>query len=354
MIKLKIAQVAPLYESVPPKLYGGTERVVSYLTEELVDQGHQVTLFASGDSQTRARLVSVCERSLRLDETCEDQLVHHIAMLQRVLDESDQFDLIHFHIDYLHFPLSRLIRLPHVTTLHGRLNIPDLKSFYKVFRDMPVISISHAQRAPLREANWIENVYHGLPEPMFQPYYGAGKYLAFLGRVSPEKGLAGAIEIAIRSGIPLKIAAKVDKNDQEYFEGHIRKLLDHPLIEFIGEISEAQKNDFLGNAIALLFPINWAEPFGLVMIESLACGTPVVAYKLGSVAELITHGLSGFVVDNQEDAVKAVQNIGLLDRADCRRAFEERFSSVRMAKDYLAAYNKVVEFEKDIYDLKLT
>lgn len=353
MNKLKIAQVSPLYESVPPKLYGGTERVISFLTEELVKQGHEVTLFASGDSVTSARLIPACESSLRLNADCEDQLVHHIGMLQRVLDESDHFDVVHFHIDYLHFPLSRLMRLPHVTTLHGRLNIPDLKPFYNLFKDMPVISISHEQRKPLPDIHWIGNVYHGLAEDLFLPHYGSGKYLAFLGRVSPEKGLDRAIEIAIRSGLPLKIAAKIDKNDEGYYRQHIAALLDHPLIEFIGEISEKEKNEFLGNAIALLFPINWDEPFGLVMIESLACGTPVVAYNRGSVPELIIHGSSGFIVNNQDDAVKAVQNISLIDRQECRRCFEERFSARRMAQDYLKVYSQALELEKDIYDLKL-
>lgn len=353
MNQLKIAQVAPLYESVPPKLYGGTERVVSFLTEELVSQGHQVTLFASGDSITGARLVPVCDRSLRLNGDCVDQLVHHIAMLQLVLDESDHFDVVHFHIDYLHFPLSRLMQLPHVTTLHGRLNIPDLKPFYDIFKDMPVVSISQEQRKPLEEINWVGNVYHGLPENLFKPNYNTGKYLAFLGRISREKGVDRAIEMAIRSDIPLKIAAKIDKNDQEYFEQHIKKLIDHPLIEFIGEISEPEKNEFLGNAIGLLFPIDWLEPFGLVMIESLACGTPVVAYRKGSVPELIDHGLSGFIVDNQDDAVNAIKNIGLLDRQECRKVFEERFTAARMATDYLKVYSRTLELERDIYGLKL-
>jgi glycosyltransferase involved in cell wall biosynthesis len=353
MNKIKIAQVSPLYESVPPKLYGGTERVISFLTEELVKQGHEVTLFASGDSVTSARLIPASESALRLNPSCEDQLVHHIGMLQRVLDESDHFDIVHFHIDYLHFPLSRLMRLPHVTTLHGRLNIPDLQPFYKMFNDMPVISISNEQRKPLADIHWVGNVYHGLPEDLFQPHYHTGKYLAFLGRVSPEKGLDHAIDISIQSGIPLKVAAKVDKNDQEYFEQRISKLLEHPLIEFVGEISEKEKNEFLGNAVALLFPINWEEPFGLVMIESLACGTPVVAYNRGSVPELINHGTSGFIVDNPEDAVKAVQNISLLDRQECRKYFEERFSARRMAQDYLKVYSQALELEKDIYDLKL-
>jgi glycosyltransferase involved in cell wall biosynthesis len=353
MNKLKIAQVAPLYESVPPHLYGGTERVVSFLTEELVRQGHQITLFASGDSKTDARLVAVCENSLRLDTQCEDQLVHHIAMLQKVLDESGHFDLIHFHIDYLHFPLSRLMRLPHITTLHGRLNIPDLRPFYNMFHDMPVVSISHEQRRPLADINWVGNVYHGLPENLLRPTTSGGKYLAFLGRISREKGLDDAIEIAIRSDIPLKIAAKIDKYDQDYFDQSIKPLLDHPLIGFLGEIAEHEKNDFLGNATALLFPIDWDEPFGLVMIESLACGTPVVAYDRGSVPELIDHGVSGFIVHNQHEAVKAVQNIGLLDRLECRRTFELRFTAERMAQDYVKVYSRALEMEKDIYDLKL-
>lgn len=351
MTALKIAQVAPLYESVPPKLYGGTERVVSYLTEELVRLGHQVTLFASGDSETNARLVTCCDRSLRLNADCQDQLVHHIGMLQKVLDESDHFDVIHFHIDYLHFPLSRLMRLPQLTTLHGRLNIPDLAPFYKMFGDMPVVSISHRQRKSLPDVNWVGNVYHGLPPDLFKPCYGDGKYLAFLGRMSAEKGVDEAIQIAIRSNLPLKIAAKVDKADNEYFETKLRKLMDHPLIEYVGEISEREKNDFLGNAIALLFPINWIEPFGLVVVEALACGLPVVAYGRGSVPELIDHGSSGFIVDNQDAAVNAVQNIRVLDTRECRIAFDRRFTSTRMAMDYLGVYRKVLELNR--YDVKM-
>jgi glycosyltransferase involved in cell wall biosynthesis len=353
MNKLRIAQVAPLYESVPPKLYGGTERVVSFLTEELVGQGNDVTLFASADSVTKARLVSVCDRSLRLDKNCVDQLAHHVVMLQLVLDESDHFDVIHYHIDYLHFPLSRLTRLPHITTLHGRLDIPELKSLYKIFQDMPVVSISLNQRKPLPHINWVENVYHGLPEKLFKPNFNEGKYLAFLGRISIEKRVDRAIEIAIRCGIPLKIAAKIDKPDREYFEQHIRKLLDHPLVEFVGEISENEKNEFMANAIALLFPIDWLEPFGLVMVEALACGTPVVAYNNGSVPELIDHGVTGFIVENQDDAVKAVKNIGLLDRGECRKVFEERFTSARMASEYTKVYSQVLKLESDKYEMKL-
>lgn len=350
MNTLKIAQVAPLYESVPPKFYGGTERVVSFLTEELVEQGHDVTLFASGDSVTRARLIPACERSLRLNADCVDQLVPHIGMLQRVLDESHHFDVIHFHIDYLHFPLSRLLRLPHVTTLHGRLNIAELKPFYKLFSDMPVVSISRKQRQSLREANWVGNVYHGLPENLFTLYENEGRYLAFLGRMSAEKGVDEAITIAIGSGIPLKIAAKIDKTDKEYFDQKLSKLLDHPLVEYVGEISEKEKNDFLGNALALLFPINWVEPFGLVMVESLACGTPVVAYRMGSVPEVIDHGVSGFIVDNQHEAIRAVKRIEMIDRKECRTIFEQRFTATRMATEYVKVYNRVLELNR--YDLK--
>lgn len=352
MKKIKIAQVAPLYESVPPKLYGGTERVVSYLTEELVRQGHDVTLFASGDSVTRATLIPVCDQSLRLNKDSQDQLVHHIALLQMIMDESHQFDVIHYHIDYLHFPLSRLMRLPHVTTLHGRLDIPDLQPLYKIFRDMPVISITHEQRKPLPDNNWVGNVYHGLPANLFTPSYSPGKYLAFLGRISEEKRVDRAIDIAIRTGIPLKIAAKIDKNDREYYEQQIKPLLDHPLVEYVGEISENEKNEFLGNAIALLFPIDWMEPFGLVMIESLACATPVVAYSKGSVPEVLQHGVSGFIVDNQDDAVKAVQNIGLIDRQECRRIFDERFTAARMAADYINVYKNVLEQDRNLYQMK--
>lgn len=354
MRRLKIAQVAPLYESVPPKLYGGTERVVSYLTEELVAMGQEVTLFASGDSRTRARLVACAERSLRLDPQCEDSLVHHVAMLQRVVDESDAFDLIHFHIEYLHFPLSRLIQLPHVTTLHGKLTIADLKPLYRIFADMPLVSISLAQREPLPEVNWVANISHGLPVDLLRPRYRPGQYLAFLGRISPEKGVEQAVDIAVAAGLPLKIAAKVDKKDHEYYELVVRKKLTHPLVEYIGEIGEEEKEDFLGNAMALLFPIDWPEPFGLVMIEAMACGTPVVAYDRGSVSEILEHGVNGFIVKNMDEAVGAVQNIGLIERRECRRVFEARFSASRMASEYLKAYITQVETEKGLFNLQMT
>jgi glycosyltransferase involved in cell wall biosynthesis len=338
---LRIAQVAPLYESVPPKLYGGTERVVSFLTEELVAQGHDVTLFASGDSKTSARLVPVCEQSLRLNPGCIDNLAHHVLMLQMVLNEIDNFDIVHYHIDYIHYPVSRLKPFPHITTLHGRLNISDLQHLYTLFTDMPVVSISNAQRTPLNHLNWVGNVYHGLPSGLFKPAYGEGKYLAFLGRISPEKRVDRAIEIAIRVGIPLKIAAKVDSADKAYFE-KIRHLMDHPLVEYLDEINEDQKQEFLSNAIALLFPIDWPEPFGLVMIEAMACGTPIVAYRNGSVPEIIEHGVNGFIVDDMEQAVAAVQNISLIQRRDCRKSFDERFTADRMARDYVEVYRKMV------------
>lgn len=353
MSRLKIAQVAPLYESVPPKLYGGTERVVSFLTEELVRRGHDVTLFASGDSVTRAKLISPCAKALRLDQECVDQMAHHILLLQLVQDEINNFDVVHYHIDYLHFPLSRFSIIPHVSTLHGRLNIADLKRLYEVYHDMPVVSISDSQRKPLPAINWVGTVYHGLPEGLLQPNYSEGKYLAFLGRISPEKGIEKAIEIAIKCGVKLKIAAKIDRSDHEYYENHVSNLMDHPLIEYIGEVGEEEKSQFLGEAIALLFPINWQEPFGLVMVESLACGTPVIAFNHGSVPEIIEHGRTGFIVENVEQAVRAIQNISLLDRRECRAEFEERFSVGRMAQDYVKIYHELVEQKRNSFDLKI-
>jgi glycosyltransferase involved in cell wall biosynthesis len=342
---MRIAQIAPLYESVPPALYGGTERVVSWLTEELVRLGHDVTLFASGDSLTTARLVPACKRALRLDSDCVDQLAHHMVMLDQVFAQKKNFDLLHFHVDYLHFPLSRRAGVPHVTTLHGRLDVPDLPPLYRHFRDMPVISISGAQRKPLPWANWQGTVHHGLPPDLFSFGEGTGQYLAFLGRTSPEKGLDQAIEIAKRSGIPLKIAAKIDRVDVTYFENVIQPLLDHPLIEFIGEIGYPEKNAFLGSAAALLFPINWWEPFGLVMIEAMACGTPVVAYPLGSVPEVIRDGVTGFIVPDLEAAVRAVGKIAQIDRRKCRRHFEEHFAAQRMTQEYLNIYQRLARGE---------
>jgi glycosyltransferase involved in cell wall biosynthesis len=340
--RLRIAQVSPLYESVPPKLYGGTERVVSNLTEELVRQGHDVTLFASGDSTTAATLVPCCPRSLRLDPECVDSLAHHMVMLERVFSRANEFDIIHFHVDYLHFPVSRRARLPQVTTLHGRLDLPDLVPIYRTFDDMPLISISDAQRRPLAFANWQRTVLHGLPREQLSFHPGPGSYLAFLGRISPEKRVDRAIEIAKRIGMPLKIAAKVDKADKEYFDQKISPLLNDAGVEFVGEINEQQKDAFLGEAAALLFPIDWPEPFGLVMIEAMACGTPVVAFRHGSVPEVIEPGVSGFIVEDVDAAVKATEAALSLSRRGCRDDFEARFTAERMAHDYVAAYEALI------------
>jgi glycosyltransferase involved in cell wall biosynthesis len=340
---VKIAQVAPLYEAVPPKYYGGTERVVSYLTEELVRQGHDVTLFASGDSVTGAKLVPVSPRALRLDEGCVDKLAHHFLLLEKVFAAAHRFDVVHFHIDYLHFPLSRRLGITQVSTLHGRLDLPDLPCLYDEFRDMPVVSISDAQRAPLPQANWQATVHHGLPHDLYRCRERAGDYLAFLGRISPEKRVDRAVEIARRAGLKLRIAAKVDAADRDYFRQTVEPLFRDPLVEFVGEIGEAQKGEFLGNARALVFPIDWPEPFGLVMIESMACGTPVVAWRCGSVPEVIDDGLTGFVVDNLDDAVKAVRAADGLDRRRCRETFDRRFSVARMAHDYVAVYRRLIK-----------
>ena len=338
---MKIAQVAPLYESVPPKQYGGTERVVSYLTEELVEMGHEVTLFASGDSETAARLIPACPSSLRLDKGCIDQLAHHYVMLEDVMERAEKFDIIHFHVDYLHFPLSKFTGFPHVTTLHGRLDLPDLVPLYRKFREMPVVSISQGQRKPLCWANWVGNVYHGVPH-FLSPGGGSGKYLAFLGRICPEKRVDRAIQMALEVGMPLKIAAKVDREDREYYECKIKPLLANPNVEYIGEITEHQKAEFLGNAYAHLFPIDWPEPFGLVMIEAMACGTPTIAFNCGSVPEVITHGVSGLIVNNMLEAVNAVAEVSTLSRAACRHEFEMRFTASRMAHDYVKLYEAML------------
>ena len=340
-ISMRIAQVAPLFESVPPKYYGGTERVVSYLTEELVRQGHDVTLFASGDSDTKAHLVAGCRRALRLDKHCIDQMAHHVLMLEHVAQRSREFDVIHYHLDYLHFPLSRRNPTPQLTTLHGRLDIPDLQPLYREFHDMPVVSISMSQREPLPGANWQATVYHGLPVDLFRYEGEPGQYLAFLGRISPEKRVDRAIEIAQRAGLPLKIAAKVDNVDRDYFENYMRPLMEQSHVEYLGEIGDGEKGEFLGCAIALLFPIEWEEPFGLVMIESLACGTPVVAYGRGSVPEVIEDGVTGFVVSDVAESVEAVRRIAGLDRRECRKYFEERFTAARMAHDYVRLYGEL-------------
>lgn len=339
---MRIAQVAPLHESVPPRLYGGTERVVAYLTDALVRAGHEVTLYASGDSQTLGTLSPVCESSLRLNLKCVDPLAHHVLMLEQVMQHAERFDVIHFHTDYLHFPLMRRQRVPALTTLHGRLDLPDLPPLYREFRDMPVVSVSDAQRAPLPWVNWLGTVHHGLPTDLFSCGDGAGGYLAFLGRISPEKRADLAIEVARQAGLPLKIAAKVDRVDREYFETVIRPLLDDPGVEFVGEIGEKEKGAFLGNALALLFPVDWPEPFGLVMIEAMACGTPIIARRRGSVPEVVEHGLTGFVCETTEEMVEALGNLPMLERRRVREAFARRFSAERMASDYLGLYANVV------------
>ena len=340
---MRIAQVAPLYESVPPKYYGGTERVASYLTEELVRQGHDVTLFASGDSVTKAHLVSCTPQSLRLDSGCVDQLAHHFVMLENVFREAARFDIIHFHIDYLHFALTRREGRPAVTTLHGRLDYPDLVALHREYSSMPVISISDSQREPLPWLNWQGTVYHGLPKDLYRFHAEEGKYLAFMGRISPEKRVDRAIEIAKRLGMKLKIAAKIDRVDREYFEESIKPLFEESFVEYIGEIGESEKDEFLGNAYALLFPIDWREPFGLVMIEAMACGTPIIAFRRGSVSEVMKDGVTGFIVEDVDGAVKAVEQLPNVSRQACRRYFDENFTATRMALGYLTVYRQLIE-----------
>jgi glycosyltransferase involved in cell wall biosynthesis len=339
---MRIAQVAPLFESVPPKNYGGTEAVVSYLTEELVRQGHHVTLFASGDSVTSAELRAPCSRSLRQDAKPWDSVACHLAMLEQVYQLSDRFDLIHFHVDYLHYPLSRREHCPHVTTLHGRLDVPGLELLYREYNDIPVVSISDAQRRPLPRLNWQGTVYHGLPKNLYSLSDEPGQYLAFLGRTSPEKGLDRAIEISRRIGIKLKVAAKIDKSDRDYYKQYLQPLMRDPLVEFLGEVGGRQKCEFLQKALAMLFPIDWPEPFGLVMIEAMACGTPVIAWPNGSVPEVMSDGVTGFIVENLDEAVEAVGRVKSFDRRACRRFFEERYTAPRMARDYLEIYHRLV------------
>ncbi len=342
MQSLRIAQVAPLAESVPPRLYGGTERVVSFLTEELIAQGHAVTLFASGDSRTTATLIAGCPRALRSEAAGGHIAAYETLQLEQVISRADDFDILHFHIDPVQFPLIRRCRTPSVTTLHGRLDLPNLRAVFGEFRETPLVSISDAQRSPLPDQNWAATVYHGLP-PRLLPYTERpGDYLAFLGRVAPEKGIDRAIQIARECERPLRIAAKVDPSDRVYFEKHIAPMLTSADVEFIGEIGERGKAELLGGARALLFPIDWPEPFGLVMIESLACGTPVIATRRGSVPEVIEDGVTGFIVDDAEHAAPAVRRIGELDRRACREAFERRFSAARMARDYLGVYESLM------------
>jgi glycosyltransferase involved in cell wall biosynthesis len=340
---MRIAQIAPLFESVPPRLYGGTERVVAYLTEELVRQGHQVTLFASEDSFTSAELVPCTPRALRLDPDVRDALPHHMIMLDKVRERAEEFDILHFHVDYLHFPLFRSERGRTLTTLHGKQDLADHMPFYRRFSDMPLVSISNAQRAPLPGVNFVGTVYHGLPVGLHTPNLDRhGGYLAFLGRISPEKRPDRAIAIARAAGLPLKIAAKVDKADDAYFRDVIAPLLDGGGVEFIGEINDNAKGEFLGQAAGLLFPIDWPEPFGLVMIEAMACGTPVLAFRCGSVPEIVEDGLTGRIVSDVDEAVRAVPELLALDRKAIRARFEERFSAARMATDYVKIYQKML------------
>jgi len=339
---MKIAQVAPLIESVPPRLYGGTERIVSYLTEELIRLGHDVTLFASGDSITSAELAPCCTRALRLDPTVHDTIPHFMLMIDKVRERADEFDILHFHIDLFHFPLFRALAARTLTTLHGRQDLGDLKPFYSRFGDMPLVSISNDQRKPLPHANFVATIYHGIPADLHRPSFEAGGYLAFLGRISPEKRPDRAIRIARAAGIPLKIAAKVDKVDEDYFRNDILPLIDGPGVEFIGEINEREKTKFLGDAAALLFPVDWPEPFGLVMIEAMACGTPVLAFRSGSVPEVIEDGVTGKVVDSEEEAIAALPAILSYDRRAVRKRFEQRFTATRMAKDYAATYRQLL------------
>jgi glycosyltransferase involved in cell wall biosynthesis len=339
---LRIAQVAPLHERVPPRRYGGTERVVSYLTEELVRLGHDVTLFASGDSETSATLVPCCDFGLR-EDGCRDTMPAHLAMIDEVARRSRAFDLVHFHIDYLHFLVSARESYNHVTTLHGRLDLPDIVPIYSRFPDMPLVSISYAQREPLPSMWWLSTVHHGLPPELYRLAPQRGTYLAFIGRIAPEKRLDRAIEIAARAGVPLRVAAKIARDDLDYYNEKIKPLMKQPHVEFLGEISDADKQEFLGGALALVFPIDWPEPFGLVMIEAMGCGTPVVAYRGGSVEEVIDEGVTGFVRDDIEGAVEAVTRCTTLSRAAVRARFEERFSVSRMAEQYVAAYRRLLE-----------
>ncbi len=341
---MKIAQIAPLIEAIPPRLYGGTERVVSHLTEALVAMGHEVTLFASGDSRTSARLIPCVPEALRLAPGVNDYLPYHVSMIEDVAARADEFEIFHFHLDFVHMPVFRTLADRTVTTLHGRLDLPDVAAFYRRHAHMPLVSISDAQRKPMPPVRWLGTVYHGLPENLYRPGPG-GDYLAFLGRISPEKRPDRAIRIARAAGLPLKIAAKVDRVDRAYFESVVKPLLDTPMVEFIGEIGEAEKEDFLGGARALLFPIDWPEPFGLVMIEAMACGTPTVAYPCGAVPEVIEDGVTGFIVTDEGAAVHAVERTAALDRARIRARFEERFTARRMAADYIALYEQLLAAE---------
>lgn len=339
---MKIAQVSPLYESVPPEGYGGTERVVSYLTEELVRMGHGVTLYASGGSDTAARLVPCADRGLRLDPGCADPIARHLVMFERIARDSGEFDLIHVHADYIAFPAARRFRAPVLFTIHGRQDGPETSLLYREYADMPLVSISDAQRAPVPSANWVATVYHGLPEDLYAPGAGQGGYLAFVGRFSPEKRVDAAIDLAVASGIPLKIAAKINALEREYFDTVIRPKMENPLVEYVGEIGGKEKADFLGNAYALLFPVEWPEPFGLAMIEAMACGTPVIARRCGSIPEIVEHGVTGFVFETDREALEGIRKAWTLGRRTVRKVFEQRFSVSRMTADYVGVYDRIV------------
>jgi glycosyltransferase involved in cell wall biosynthesis len=338
---MRIAQIAPLTESVPPRLYGGTERVVSFLTEQLVAMGHDVTLFASGDSRTSAELAAMWPCALRFDHTIRDAIAPHMLMLEQVCQRADEFDVLHCHLDYWPFPLFSRQDTPFLTTLHGRLDLPELRPVYDCFPEVPLVSISDAQRLPLPDANFVATVQHGLPEDLLTPRHVAPSYLAFLGRICPEKRPDRAIRIARKAGIPLKIAAKVDRVDEAYFRDSIQPMIDGRDVELIGEINDAEKPDFLSGAIALLVPIDWPEPFGLVMIEAMACGTPVIAFNRGSVPEIVEHGVTGLIVEDEAEAVAATRRVQQLSRPSVRRSFERRFTAQRMAEDYLALYRRL-------------
>ncbi|NJL17420.1 MAG: glycosyltransferase family 4 protein [Nitrospira sp.] len=339
---MRIAQVAPLWESVPPKLYGGTERIVSYITEELVALGHDVTLFASGDSETAARLEAICPQALRLNTGIFNRDAPLMMLQERGLGSATDFDIIHSHLDFNGFPLARRNPVPVVTTLHGRLDLQELEPVFREFSEMPLVSISDSQRRPLPWANWAGTVYHGLPRNLYTFHPQSQGYLAFVGRIAPEKRPDHAIEIAKRAGLPLRIAAKVDRADRTYFEAEIEPLLSHPLIEFVGEISDAEKDEFIGNAMAVVCPYDWPEPFGLVLIEAFACGTPVLAYRRGSIPEIVNHGVTGFICETVDEMVDAVGQVSLIDRKQCRATFDERFTANRMARDYVALYERLL------------
>ena len=341
--RLDIAQIAPLIESVPPEYYGGTERIVSYLTEELVRRGHRVTLFASGDSETNAELVAGADGALRLSGRGHLGQAYHLLQMEEVLERAADFDVVHSHLDVLFYPFARRLPAANLSTLHGRLDLPGLREVYREYDEMPLVSISEAQRRPIGRANWFDTIYHGLPMDLYRFRAEPGDYLAFLGRISPEKRVDSAIRVALRAGIPLKIAAKVDEVDRDYFHAEIEPMLDHRLVEFVGEIDERQKGRFLGDALGLLFLVDWPEPFGLAMIEAMACGTPVIARRVGSVPEVVDEGRTGWICRDEEEAVICVRELESFDRREVRRVFERRFSVERMADDYLVVYRRLLE-----------